>query len=82
MRVFVLGGVRGEADANPVVFCWAVLVCSPKPPAYSPPSSRQGPGTSGEQGEPMAEEIAGGTLETPTLLSFRPFLPAAVCHWL
>lgn len=31
VRIFLLGGVRGEADANPVVFCLAVLVCSPHP---------------------------------------------------
>lgn len=33
MRVFLLGGVRKEADANPIVFCLAVLVFSPPLPS-------------------------------------------------
>lgn len=77
VRVFLLGGVRGEVDADPVVFCLAVLVCSPHPQPTVPLPHTKAQGLMGSKGSQPMAEIGGGTLETPTLLSLS--LPPSCC---
>lgn len=81
MRVFLLGGVRGEADANPVVFCLAVLVCSPHPQPIVPLPHIKAQGLVGSKGSQWQRRLG---VELWRLLPFSPCpsLPAAVCHWL